>query len=98
MTTLISEVGSPLTFREEGTLIDILKKVPQDTIWGIGIARSFADGKDTRELIKVLASQCMDDPFTMACVVGMTGLKYLLRVCQPDLSLDEMIEQVKKLP
>lgn len=70
---------APLSITDKKHLINLLREVSCDSLWGIAINKAFKDGADIDNLIKDLSSQAADDPFTMACVVGMPALKLLLR-------------------
>lgn len=78
-TTLMGEISEPLLPYEKNHLVEILTGVSCDSLWGLAINKAFKDGADIDNLINDLSSQAADDPFTMACVVGMPALKMLLR-------------------
>jgi hypothetical protein len=61
-------------------LMNILAKVNGTSMWAIGI-RGYMDGPrgHDQEFIRGLADQCMDDIFTMTCIVGQAAVIYLLR-------------------
>lgn len=79
MTSLIEKVGKPMTLHDIETLIEMLRKVEHDSLWGTAISNVFENGGDVNLLIKQLASQSVDDPFTMSCIVGMKATIMLLR-------------------
>lgn len=84
MNYMITEVGKgALTSIEEGELIEQLENASQHrSVWGTAIRMHFEkpiEERDDWELINGMASQCMDDLFTMICVVGQKAVILLLR-------------------
>lgn len=81
MTYIMEQVQrGPLVEAEKTELIGILERVKGDSLWAIGI-RSYMDGPRGHDdqFIRGLADQCMDDIFTMTCIVGQAAAIYLLR-------------------
>lgn len=81
MTYIIEQVErGPLAEAERTELMGILERVKGDSLWAIGI-RSYMGGPRENEdqFIRGLADQCMDDIFTMTCIVGQAAVIYLLR-------------------
>lgn len=84
MAYIISRVEEgPLVQEERDELLKILANVTGDNIWAIGI-RSYMEGvrENDAQFIAGLADQCMDDIFTMTCIVGQKAVIYLLRTVQ----------------
>lgn len=82
MQYVIDQVAKgPLSCIEEGELIESLSKIKAEgSLWGRSIALHFENPEaDHNALIKDLASQCMDDIFTMSCVVGLKTAIMILR-------------------
>lgn len=84
MKYIIEQVGQgKLSSLEEGELIERLENASQHkSIWGVAIRNHFEkpiEDRDDWQLINGLASQCMDDLFTMICVVGQEAIILLLR-------------------
>lgn len=75
----------PLTSYEEGELLELLEKFGNDdTIYNIAckshfLAKSLGQEVNDWELIEGLASQCVDDVFTMVCAFSQQTVIYLLR-------------------
>jgi hypothetical protein len=81
MLYLIQQVEQgPLVAEERQNLFDILAQVKGDNLWAIGI-RSYMQGPRDHDdqFLAGLAEQCMDDIFTMTCIVGQKAVVYLLR-------------------
>jgi hypothetical protein len=85
MALLIEQVGTPLTPAERETMLINLSKVQSDSLWGVAIRQVF-DAPDSdlnrklvQSLVEQLASQAIDDPFTMSCVVGHKTMVLLLK-------------------
>ena len=73
----------PLTSIEEGELIELLEFAKKhNSIWGKAIRNNLDDLDARADLIKGLAGQCIDDIFTMTCVVGQKAVLFLLRTIQ----------------
>lgn len=75
----------PLSKDEHEDLIRILNtKRYHESMWGKAIdsVLNTDEGADNSELIQGLASQCMDDIFTMVCIVGQKAVIYLLRTIE----------------
>lgn len=70
----------PLVQEERDELFAILGKIKGDNLWATGI-RSYMEGARDHDdqFIAGLAEQCMDDIFTMVCIVGQKAVIYLLR-------------------
>lgn len=82
MQYVIDAIGKgPLSCMEEGELIESLAKIkPEGSLWGRSISLHFENPEaDHTALIKDLHSQCKDDIFTMACVVGLKTAILILR-------------------
>jgi len=81
MAYIINRIAEgPLVKEEHDEMVAILGRVKGDDLWSIGIRSYFATGQtDHTEFIAGLASQCMDDIFTMTCIVGQKAVIYLLR-------------------
>jgi len=70
----------PLTPEELESLFKILRNVKGDNLWAIGIRSYMAGPRDhDMKFLEGLADQCMDDIFTMTCIVGQDGVICLLR-------------------
>lgn len=81
MAYIISRVEEgPLVQEEREELFTILANVKGDNLWAIGI-RSYMEGVRDHDdqFIAGLADQCMDDLFTMVCIVGQKAAIFLLR-------------------
>ena len=81
MRYIISRVEEgPLVDEEREEMMGILSRVKGTDLWSIGIRQYFENGGGhDEEFIDGLASQCMDDIFTMTCIVGQKAVIYLLR-------------------
>jgi len=86
MKYIISRVeAGPLTSYEEGELFELLERFSNnDSIYNIAVknhflAKNAGSDVDTWDLIAGLASQCMDDLFTMVCCFNQDTVIYLLR-------------------
>jgi hypothetical protein len=81
MRYMVSRVQEgPLVQEEYDEMIGILSRVKGTDMWSIGIRKYLEGPRDhDAEFIAGLASQCMDDIFTMTCIVGQKCLIYLLR-------------------
>jgi hypothetical protein len=81
MLYLIQQVEQgPLVAEERQNLFDILGQVKGDSLWAIGIRSYLQGARDHDEtFLAGLADQCMDDIFTMTCIVGQKAVVYLLR-------------------
>lgn len=85
MQYVINLIGQgPLSSIEEGELLENLQgRNNSSSLWGIAIKNHFEkEQQDHKEFIAGLASQCQDDIFTMACVVGLGNAILLLRTIQ----------------
>lgn len=84
MTYIMEQVErGPLVEAERTELMGILERVKGESMWAIGI-RGYLDGPrgHDEEFIRGLADQCVDDIFTMTCIVGQAAVIYLLRTIQ----------------
>lgn len=73
----------PLAEQEYQEMIGILSRIKGDDLWSIGIRNYFQNPQPNHtEFVAGLASQCMDDIFTMTCIVGQKAVLYLLRTVQ----------------
>lgn len=84
MSYVISRVQEgPLVDEERDELMAILGRLKGDDLWSIGIRNYLAGPRDhDGEFITGLADQCMDDIFTMTCIMGQKAVIYLLRTVQ----------------
>lgn len=69
----------PITLAETAQLIEMLKAVKHDSLWGTAIRKCFDTGGDVPGLISELADQCMDEPTTMFAIVGFEASILLLK-------------------
>jgi len=85
MSYIISRVEEgPLVAEEREEMLAILGRIKGTDMWSIGIRKYMEGDRDhDDEFIEGLASQCMDDIFTMTCVVGQKAVIYLLRTIKP---------------
>lgn len=79
MTDMLAEIGRPYHPFDRSLLINLLKANNHDSLWGDAIRRTFEKDGDVDKLIAQLASQTMDDPFVMCCIVGRDAMVLLLR-------------------
>lgn len=84
MRYIISRIEEgPLAKAEYDEMIAILGRIKGDDMWSIGIRNYFkGEHTDHTDFLQGLASQCMDDIFTMTCIVGQKAVLYLLRTVQ----------------
>jgi hypothetical protein len=82
MLYIMERVQKPLSCLEEAALIESLEAVRGTGVWHHAIQKAVSIGCAT-ELIPLLASQAVDDPLTMHCVMGLDGLILLLRTTVP---------------
>lgn len=82
MLYLMERVEKPLSCLEEAALEESLETVRGTGIWNQTIQAAVRDGR-VSEIIPGLASQAVDDPLIMHCVVGLDGLILLLRSTMP---------------
>jgi hypothetical protein len=81
MTYIIEQVEQgPLCQEELLDLFNVLGNVKGDGLWAIGIRSYLAGPRDhDQAFLDGLAEQCMDDIFTMTCIVGQKAVILLLR-------------------
>lgn len=98
MDAMIEEVGKPLTYPQYKILLDALRKVSPDSLWGFAIHKAMEGDRDVTKLVEGLASQAVDDPMTMVAIVGQNATIYLLRLASYDMTIDEMVQELKTNP
>lgn len=83
---VLSRVQEGPLFEEEKKELEFLLWMARnnESIWGVAISNHFQlantdQEQDISSLIEQLASQCVDDIFTMTCVVGQNAVILLLR-------------------
>lgn len=81
MSYIIEEIErGPLAAEEYQALLNILGRVKSDNVWAVGIHLYMQGPREhDHEFIAGLAEQCMDDIFTMTCIVGQEAVMLLLR-------------------
>lgn len=77
--TWMNRVAQPFSVDDLEKLLGILKHCESDSIWGVAIRKVFKDGGDMASLIVSLSSQAIDDPLTMAEIIGVNGTTLLLK-------------------
>lgn len=85
MVGILDQIGQgPLNSLERVELLGLLRMAGHrsDSLWADAIRLHFIKPPAQRndsQLIEALASQCLDDLFTMVCIVGQKAAIYLLR-------------------
>lgn len=59
-------------------LIELLKKIPDTTIWGIGIQIAFCTNYDPSLLVSDLRSQAKDSPEVLQSIIGQKAFDLLM--------------------